>query len=45
VAVDGVTLGKITDWEAESCETKDAFVIAPDGSRAGLVWEISDLNF
>ena len=27
VNVDGFTLGKITDWEAESCETGDAFVI------------------
>jgi hypothetical protein len=40
--VDGFTLGKITDWEAEPCETGDAFVIAPDGSRAGLVWEVCD---
>ena len=40
VAGDGFTLGKIADWEAEPCETGDAFVIAPDGSRAGLVWEI-----
>jgi len=39
VNVDGFTLGKITDWEAEPCEIGDAFVIAPDGSRAGLVWE------
>ena len=39
VTVDGFTLGKITDWEAESCEEGDAFVIAPDGTRAGLVWE------
>lgn len=38
VAVGGFTLGKITDWEAEPCATGDAFVIAPDGSRAGLVW-------
>ena len=42
VKVDGFTLGKITDWEAEPCETGDAFVIAPDGSRAGLVWEVCD---
>jgi hypothetical protein len=42
VNVDGFTLGKITDWEAEPSETGDAFVIAPDGSRAGLVWEVSD---
>jgi hypothetical protein len=42
VNVDGFTLGKITDFEAEPCETGDAFVIAPDGSRAGLVWEVID---
>jgi hypothetical protein len=42
VNVHGFTLGKITDWEAEPCETGDAFVIAPDGSRAGLVWEVCD---
>jgi hypothetical protein len=42
VHVDGFTLGKITGWEAEPCETGDAFVIAPDGSRAGLVWEACD---
>jgi hypothetical protein len=42
VTVDGFTLGKITDWEAEPCETGDAFVIAPDESRAGLVWEVCD---
>jgi hypothetical protein len=40
VVVDGFTLGKITDWESEPCEAGDAFVIAPDGSRAGLVWEV-----
>jgi hypothetical protein len=41
VTVDGFTFGKITDWEAEPCEEGDAFVIAPDGTRAGLVWETS----
>jgi hypothetical protein len=39
---DGFTPGRTTDWESESCETGDAFVIAPDGSRAGLVWEVYD---
>jgi hypothetical protein len=34
VTVDGFTLGKITDFEAEPCDEGDAFVIAPDGSRA-----------
>ena len=42
VTVDGFTLGKITDFEAEPCDEGDAFVIAPDGSRAGLVWEIHE---
>jgi hypothetical protein len=42
VAVDGFTLGKITDWEAEPCEAGDAFIVAPDGSRAGIVWEVCD---
>jgi len=40
VAVDGFRLGMITDWEAESCDEGDAFIVAPDDSRCGLVWEI-----
>jgi len=40
VTADGFTFGKITDWEAEPCEAGDAFVIAPDGSRAGVVWKV-----
>ena len=42
VVVDGFTLGVITDFEAEQTSEGDAFVIAPDDSRAGLVWEVSD---
>lgn len=42
VVVDGFTFGKITDFEAAPCSEGDAFVIAPDNSRAGLVWEVSD---
>jgi hypothetical protein len=45
VTVDGFTLGKITDWEADPCMEEDAFVIAPNGSRAGLVWEVCDLLY
>jgi hypothetical protein len=45
VTVDGFTIGKITDWEAEPCEAGDAFVIAPDGGRAGLVWEFCDPSY
>ena len=41
VVVDGFILGAITDFEAEQCGEGDAFVIAPDDSRAGLVWKIS----
>jgi len=41
IAIEGFTLGKITDWEkAEPCDAGDAFVIALDGSRAGIVWEV-----
>lgn len=40
VEVDGFTLGMISDWEAEPSDYGDAFVVAPDGSRAGLMWEI-----
>jgi hypothetical protein len=42
VVVDGFTLGIITDFEAEPGNEGDAFVIAPDGTRAGLVWSVSD---
>ena len=42
VNVDGFTLGVITDFEVEPAVYGDAFVVAPDGSRAGLVWEICD---
>ncbi len=41
VSVEGFTFGAITDFEAEPCDAGDAFVVAPDGSRAGLVWEVS----
>jgi hypothetical protein len=40
VVVEGFTFGTITDFEAGPCDAGDAFVIAPDGSRAGLVWEV-----
>jgi len=45
VSVDGFTLGKITDFEAEPCNYGDGFVFAPDGSRAGLVWEVSEKSY
>jgi hypothetical protein len=42
VVVEGFTFGKITDFEAEPCQEGDAFLVAPDNSRAGLVWEVAD---
>lgn len=45
VVIEGFTLGKITDFEAERSRDGDALVIAPDDSRAGLVWEISDVPY
>jgi hypothetical protein len=38
---DGWCFGAITAFEEpEGCEAGDGFVVAPDGSRAGLVWEV-----
>jgi hypothetical protein len=45
VNIDGFVFGKITDFEAEPSNYGDAFVVAPDNSRAGLVWEISDNQY
>lgn len=42
VEVEGFRLGMIADLES-SPEDGDAFVIAPDGSRAGLVWCVGDV--
>ena len=38
VEVDGFTLGEITPFEDQT--EGDAFVLAPDGSPAGLIWEL-----
>jgi hypothetical protein len=46
ISVDGFRLGMITDFES-SPEDGDVYVIAPDESRAGLVWcvgEAADLQ-
>jgi hypothetical protein len=37
--IDGFRLGMITDFLSEPATEGDAYVIAPDGSRAGLVWQ------
>ena len=42
---DGWCLGVITEYEEEGpegCTEGDAFVVAPDGSRAGLVWDVGE---
>jgi hypothetical protein len=45
VSIEDFTFGAITDFEAEPCDQGDAFVIAPDGARAGLVWEVSTRRY
>jgi hypothetical protein len=40
IVVDGFTLGMITDWEASPTDVGDSYVIAPDGSTAGLMWDV-----
>lgn len=42
VEVEGFRLGMISDWEAEPSDWGDAFLVAPDDSRCGLIWEVTD---
>jgi hypothetical protein len=43
---DGWVYGAITDFEApEGAEAGDGYVQAPDGRRAGLVWEFGEGEF
>lgn len=38
---DGWCYGSITSFDdPEGCDAGDGFVVAPDGSRAGLVWSV-----
>ncbi len=38
---DGWCFGTISDCDCVAgCDWGDAFVVAPDGSRAGLIWEV-----
>jgi hypothetical protein len=38
---DGWCLGSMTDFEdPDGCDSGDAFVVAPDGTSAGLVWQV-----
>ena len=40
---DGWCFGTITEYESpDGCNYGDAFVVTPDGSRAGLVWEVGN---
>src|SRR5262245_48377424 len=42
---DGWVMGAISEFaDPAGCEWGDAFVQAPDGSRAGLVWEVGDFE-
>jgi len=45
VAVDGFTLGLISDSLSSASGWGDAFVIAPDGRRAGLVWKAGGARY
>jgi hypothetical protein len=40
VEVEGFRLGVVTEFGPGNDDAGDAFVMAPDGSRAGLVWEV-----
>ena len=40
---DGWCFGTITEYaDPKGCDFGDAFVVAPNGSRAGLVWEVGE---
>lgn len=39
--IGGWVFGTISDYEDPAgCEWGDAFVVAPDGTRAGIVWQV-----
>ena len=42
---DGWCYGAITAFDGpQGCDAGDGFVVAPDGSRAGLVWSVGDFE-
>jgi hypothetical protein len=45
VNVEGFKLGMITNFEADHYSCGDAFVVAPDNSRCGLIWTESSSVF
>lgn len=43
--IEGWVFGTISEYEdPDGCEWGDAFVIAPDGTRAGIVWQVGDFE-
>ena len=43
--VDDWVFGTISDYEdPNGCDCGDAFVIAPDGTRAGIVWQVDNFE-
>jgi len=43
---DGWIYGAISDFECESPQTEgDGFVVAPDGTRAGIIWDLDGPEF
>lgn len=45
VSVEGFTFGMISDFEAEPMECGDAFIVAPDNTRCGVVWEVTEAGY
>ena len=43
--IDGWVFGRVNDYEdPNGCEWGDAFVVAPDGTRAGIVWQVDNFE-
>ena len=43
--IDGWVFATISDYvDINGCDWGDAFVIAPDGTRAGIVWQVDDFE-
>ena len=41
--IDGWVFGAITEYEDEGgCKWGDAFVVAPDGTSAGIIWQVNE---
>jgi hypothetical protein len=43
--IDGWVFGTISDYvDPNGCDWGDAFVVAPDGTRAGIVWQVDNFD-